>query len=246
MIKFFRTIRQSLIMENKTSKYLKYAIGEIVLVVIGILIALQINNWNEQRKSHRTELEILQSLLRDLQLTKLELEHDIKFNKLSKQKLEFALELIDKKVAYNPENDTLYHAISGWESPLPTFTAYEIFKNTGVEIIRNKKITEGVINLYESSFNYLINDYDKAEWAIYQNVSNPFKLKYFSYHNSPNSDKTYLIPNNYNTLVKNPEFRNLITMILSLRNRGLKSYGATLEQLIDLTNLIEEEIQNFK
>jgi len=44
MIKFFRNIRQNLIMENKTGKYLKYAIGEIVLVVIGILIALQLNN----------------------------------------------------------------------------------------------------------------------------------------------------------------------------------------------------------
>ena len=51
MIKFFRNIRQILIMENNTSKYLKYAIGEIVLVVIGILIALQINNWNEIRKT---------------------------------------------------------------------------------------------------------------------------------------------------------------------------------------------------
>ena len=50
MIKFFRNIRQILIMENNTSKYLKYAIGEIVLVVIGILIALQINNWNVDGK----------------------------------------------------------------------------------------------------------------------------------------------------------------------------------------------------
>ena len=49
MIKFFRHIRQQLVMENKTGKYLKYAIGEIVLVVIGILLALQINNWNSQR-----------------------------------------------------------------------------------------------------------------------------------------------------------------------------------------------------
>ena len=47
MIKFFRKIRQNLLMENKTSKYFKYAIGEILLVVIGILIALSINNWNE-------------------------------------------------------------------------------------------------------------------------------------------------------------------------------------------------------
>ncbi|NNL82601.1 MAG: hypothetical protein HKP28_04370, partial [Winogradskyella sp.] len=50
MIKFFRHIRQSMINQNKTKKYVLYAVGEIVLVVIGILIALQINNWNENRK----------------------------------------------------------------------------------------------------------------------------------------------------------------------------------------------------
>ena len=57
MIKFFRKIRQNLLVENKTGKYLKYAIGEIVLVVIGILIALQINNWNENRKDNFVELK---------------------------------------------------------------------------------------------------------------------------------------------------------------------------------------------
>ncbi len=50
MIKIFRHIRKSLLMENKTSKYFKYAIGEIALVMIGILLALQVNNWNENRK----------------------------------------------------------------------------------------------------------------------------------------------------------------------------------------------------
>jgi hypothetical protein len=59
MIKFFRKIRQNLLMENKTGKYFKYAIGEIVLVVIGILIALQINNWNQSRQNQRLELEYL-------------------------------------------------------------------------------------------------------------------------------------------------------------------------------------------
>ena len=50
MIKFFRKIRQNLLMENKNSKYIKYAFGEIILVMIGILLALQVNNWNEKRK----------------------------------------------------------------------------------------------------------------------------------------------------------------------------------------------------
>ena len=57
--------------ENKTSRYFKYALGEIVLVVIGILIALQINNWNENRKSEVEETKILSSLLEDLKTAKI-------------------------------------------------------------------------------------------------------------------------------------------------------------------------------
>ena len=68
MMKFFRKIRQNLLMENKTGKYLKYAIGEIVLVVIGILIALSINNWNEERKLKSVEIKILQDLMNDIQV----------------------------------------------------------------------------------------------------------------------------------------------------------------------------------
>ena len=55
-------------MENKTSKYFKYAIGEIVLVVIGILIALQINNWNEERKTRRQEVKYLKNLHKNISL----------------------------------------------------------------------------------------------------------------------------------------------------------------------------------
>ncbi len=66
MIKFFRKIRQKLLSENKFSKYLIYAIGEIVLVVIGILIALQINNWNENRKSSKIRNNYYKQVLQDL------------------------------------------------------------------------------------------------------------------------------------------------------------------------------------
>lgn len=66
MIKFFRKIRYSLMSENKTGKYLKYAIGEIVLVVIGILIALQINNWNEERKAKINENALYSRMITDL------------------------------------------------------------------------------------------------------------------------------------------------------------------------------------
>ena len=66
MLRFFRQIRQRLLTENKFSKYLLYAIGEILLVVIGILIALQVDNWNEDRKINKREREVLQSLYNEI------------------------------------------------------------------------------------------------------------------------------------------------------------------------------------
>ena len=67
MIKFFRKIRYDLMEKNKTGKYLKYAIGEIILVIIGILIALQINNWNTIEKSKSESNGLLILLKQDLE-----------------------------------------------------------------------------------------------------------------------------------------------------------------------------------
>ena len=77
MIKFFRKIRERLLAENKFSKYLIYAIGEIVLVVIGILIALSINNWNEERKNRILEQEILIQLKEEHETNLAQLEQKI-------------------------------------------------------------------------------------------------------------------------------------------------------------------------
>ena len=81
MIKFFRKIRQNLLSEGKTEKYLKYAIGEIILVVIGILIALQINNWNEKRKERNKEDQLIDVLITDLQSKKAEFTSDLAIGK---------------------------------------------------------------------------------------------------------------------------------------------------------------------
>ena len=68
MINFLRRIRRDLINENKTSIYLIYAVGEVVLVVFGILIALQINNWNENQKTKKLEIVFLENLQIDLEV----------------------------------------------------------------------------------------------------------------------------------------------------------------------------------
>ena len=75
MIKFFRNIRQSMIKENRVSKYILYAIGEIILVVIGILIALQINNWNENRKVQNAQNLLLIDLYDNLRADSIVLDN---------------------------------------------------------------------------------------------------------------------------------------------------------------------------
>jgi len=77
MINFFRRIRQNLLSEGKTGKYLKYAIGEIILVVIGILIALSINNWNEERKDIALEKSYLKGVHNEFVFNKIMFEQSL-------------------------------------------------------------------------------------------------------------------------------------------------------------------------
>ena len=79
MIKFFRKIRQGLVSQNKFNKYLIYAIGEIILVVIGILIALQINNWNEERKSANYTKLLFNKTLQELKFNIEKANHVVRF-----------------------------------------------------------------------------------------------------------------------------------------------------------------------
>lgn len=93
MIKFFRHIRQQLLTDNKFSKYLLYAIGEIILVVIGILIALQINTWNEKQKKQNLIKAYANSLISDLR-------DDINWVNFSKGQMEEAIVRIDSLANY--------------------------------------------------------------------------------------------------------------------------------------------------
>jgi len=112
MIKFFRRIRQRLLTENKFIKYLIYAIGEILLVVIGILIALQVNNWNEERKLRALELELLQEYQEELQYNYQELEtfQDQITNRLNHCRL--IIDAIKNESPYMDSLSTYYYILT--------------------------------------------------------------------------------------------------------------------------------------
>lgn len=120
MAKFFNKIRKKLLREGKTTSYLKYAIGEIVLVVIGILIALQVNNWNEKRKQDERFMFGLKELYGEIRATSF-------YESALKDKLAFQLTRIDS-VLNNPD------AVPAKRLP----AIIQLFDQYGVNIKDNK------------------------------------------------------------------------------------------------------------
>ncbi|PQJ76349.1 hypothetical protein BTO16_10555 [Polaribacter glomeratus] len=149
MIKFFRKIRQNLLMENKTGKYFKYAIGEIILVVIGILIALSINNWNEERKIRENEVVYLNNIKRDLQLSIIEIDQFVdRRNSLINSANTVMGHFNGKQVNnWNSFNKHLVD-IYTWQSFYLIDNTYQELKYSGnFAIISNDSIKNGVLNL---------------------------------------------------------------------------------------------------
>ena len=136
--------------ENKTGIYLKYAIGEIVLVVIGILIALQINNWNENRKAKEKEVKLLIELKDDLLETKIDLLTDIE---KAKQIL-VTTNTVYKAIIEDQISETTPFKLSTsyfLETAIlfPKLSAYEAIQSEGITIISNDNLRKKITNFYQ-------------------------------------------------------------------------------------------------
>ncbi len=131
MIKFFRKIRQSLIMENKPSRYFKYAIGEIVLVVIGILIALQINNWNQNRIQQNNELKFLKGIQSEFKLNKDYLTNTSKLNNEALKTGKVIMNLINQDIEKLKLSNTDSLIFKVFE-----YGGFEISENTVLEVMQ--------------------------------------------------------------------------------------------------------------
>ena len=239
MIKFFRKIRQQLLTENKISKYLIYAIGEIVLVVIGILIALSINNWNENRKLENEELNLLLEVKSNLEITLKNFKNDTLFNTKNIIQLRKIEHYIDEDLAYNTELDSSFGMFGQWASPYPITTAYTTLKTKGLDIISNKSLRNEIVNMYEFEFVILHNDYDKGEWGIIGNA-NLFLNKHIRSKNSKQSAR----PNDFEFLKDLIEFRNILGKIIAQRETGLRMYKLAMAPMEDLIAHLDKELNS--
>jgi len=244
MIKLFRKIRQKLLSENKLSKYLLYAIGEIVLVVIGILIALSINNWNEQKKNNKIEFETLQSLKEDLISSRNQL---IEKTKDTKERVVFdslvLLHINERQLGI--DMDSLNFLVTENLSP-PTFDPEEGILN---EIISTGKLTiiqSQEIRSFVSSWNMNMKEIKELEQALlnqYTHQKEPFFYNHFSYRNSSNNISKTNLTWSLNEILNDIKFENIMVKSLAIHRTLLGRQLRFKDRIDRIIQLIEKEIK---
>ncbi len=158
MISFFRKIRWRLASENEFYKYFRYAIGEILLVVVGILIALYINNWNEEQKTAQREVSYLKNLQTDLQTDQKMIEQVITEQQAYYER---SLKLIALVRNYKPENLSKFDSIYAYQAGgNPTFfpvagTYRSLVLGGNLDMISQNSLKSSLTNLYEYAYQRL-------------------------------------------------------------------------------------------
>ena len=211
MIKFFRKIRQNLLTENKFSKYMLYAVGEIFLVVIGILIALQLNNWNETRKEKVIEISILKELLNDYNSDLLSLEEDILLNKRAIKSNELIKKALANNLKYHDSLDFHFGSIQYNTQFTINTGGYENLKSRGFEIITNDSIRKVIIEVQDEWYDYLFTIGNRNNVINFEQFSPKYQTYFTNFTNNFLENTVSFTPINYEDLKGDIEFLRLIS-----------------------------------
>ena len=245
MIPFFRKIRKKMADDNRPLQYARYAIGEILLVVIGILIALQINTWNENRKENLQEVKILKQLKSDL-ISNLTEVSEIEI--MVKKRLRYS----DSVSLYFNErrklNDSLVMYLAGIRNSgifNSSNTAYKYIQSEGMNILSNDNLRTHLTIMYERHFRN-IDVRSIGEENLQNNVLEPFMRKHFKPVAANIIDDIYVkpivAPIHIEALYENFEFQSILLEHSSYLKIRIHWLEEALSELDTLIKEVESEI----
>jgi len=233
MIHFFRRIRHQLFTNNKFSKYLLYAIGEIVLVVIGILIALQINNWNNQKLLNKAEVKSYQNIKRQIIEDKAELTQVKGYNNYFKKSSEIANKIIEVQ-DYNQVDSLALMAmgLSLYTDFHSSGNIYETLVNSGdIKLLKNSEIPSQLQKLEMTYIN--VNNLEAIHWQIIINELSPLLRGVINY----NTKKPVQPKKLYEV-----EMQNYFIESIYLTIRKDSVYTKALREIDTIINMIDNEL----
>ena len=232
-MKLFKEIRKSLIKEGNIKRYLFYAIGEILLVMIGISLAFQLDNWNDNRLKKDEETKYYQNVRDQIRDDAELIQRQLQFNNRYMAEFEYANTIIEAND--RTKMDTLGRIIPNllqYSDFDRQGNIYETMVNSGeIKILRNHEIVKGIRTL-EEKYLYV----NRMENIHYDATSNHVAV----YINPVVNFGTAEI--NKPDRVFNYEFQNLIILLLEVMKEKNKVYNEALNQIEVITALINDEL----
>jgi hypothetical protein len=235
MIKFFRKIRQKKLTENKFSKYLIYAIGEIILVVIGILIALQVNNWNEDRKELLAIKNVLFEIKEDLIQDKAELERNIELRTEDLEAQKRIISILETKRSFNENVRSDLGRIHLARNVFSASKGYDLLKELNLGALRDKELRILLTRYYERDIAWVHREYtdDKLEFEN-------FWLPYVRMHFKEWEFGDYAIPYDYSQILNDQILLTATKMNSNNLKNTISAYNSALNTAIKLINQLPE------
>jgi hypothetical protein len=258
MLTYLRKIRKPLIDSGSARRYFLYAIGEILLVVIGILIALQINNWNEARKMLKKEIGIYKEIHSEL----LDTQRDVEDDKSDLERNYRATVLIRNMVIRNQiEEDTFLRYLPyvvDLEQPNPKTSAFESLKSLGLDIITNDTLRQAITTLYQIRIPVLSNsdvavEFDKTRSKLIRLLEPHIVLDRTKILGQINTDESasygafrFLKVTNFEQVLNDESLVLTIHQALSRLRRIIRQYQRAVLAIQRVNNMIEQEIERLE
>ncbi|NOX86533.1 MAG: hypothetical protein GXO86_11330 [Chlorobi bacterium] len=241
MILFMRKIRRRLLADSKITKYLIYMIGEIVLIVVGILIALNIENWNNEKITRSTEIAILKEMKKNLKADLLDIRENIKLNKKSLQANELVLKSLSNPSSYIDSLNFYYAHLFLTTILDVNNSSYENLKSFGFQIIENDNLRIKITELYAISYVFL----GKMENVIYSIQSDKIIPLVIS---NITTDTLYVSarPVDPEALAMNHEFKESIKLNREWFRFMVGLYKNTEQEIVELMGQIDNETKNLE
>ena len=239
MIKFFRRIRQNLLMENKTGKYFKYAIGEIFLVLIGILLALAISDWNDSRVDKQSEIKTLTEIKKGITIDLDNLTTAQKEVNRSVSNLNHLKSLLkNDKQTYIKDLDTLFGVVYGLRILKVNSAFYEDLKSTGLDLIKNEDIRLQIVQLFDKY-------YEDLEWVNELEMSiNEVNRAYYLNNFYDLIFSKRATPNNFKFIWTDSYYHNIVDYrLITFEFNQVLKYGETIKAIESLVAAIDNYIE---
>jgi hypothetical protein len=251
MISLFRKIRQKLLKQNRVTRYLAYAIGEIALVMVGILLALQVNNWNEDRKIRIAEQSILQNLRTELVLNIKNLETDISYHEQAHACSFELLKLFGTDISKIPSTtlDTLlFNAETVYTFEVRNGYIKSLIASGNLDYLRNEKL-KSMLTSFEGEVINGLEEFDVVKSLIINRLWPTIDGK-ISSSNRILSDGQYkdfpkgFYTSDYRWFFENRVIEDILSNVDSWRIDAIGDEKALLVFFKELLQIIDEEINS--